>query len=250
MANTVLLAILFSASSLLFSLPFMTTVSAEESWAEDTQDKALYSGDVLLVPPFQDPEEFDMIDGFERGMRELSISVGGSRTLDEPHVYTFTLMPRMGWILATFNWPRGALEFEVEPFVSLVKIPSNSTGDSTGVSTNEITQEFGGTFMLGYNFETGTKLVPFVHAGAGAMYAGDKMLKIKEKGTSGKNLLETRINAVAQIGLGVKYFIKKRTALNVETRFRHVSNPTKNDKETDDAGLNSIFLLVGLSYFY
>ena len=219
----------------------MTAVSAE-----DTQDKALYSGDVLIVPPFQDPEEFDMIDGFERGMRELGISVGGSRTLDEPHVYTFTVMPRMGWILATFNWPRGALEFEVEPFVSLVKIPSNATDDST----NELTQEFGGTFMLGYNFETGTKLVPFVHAGAGAMYAGDKMLKIKEKGTSGKNLLETRINAVAQIGIGVKYFIKKRTALNVETRFRHVSNPTKDDKETDDAGLNSIFLLVGLSYFY
>ncbi|MHC4358252.1 MAG: SH3 domain-containing protein [Planctomycetota bacterium] len=199
MANTVLLAILFSASSLLLSFPFMATASAEESWAEDTQDKVLYSGDVLLVPPFQDPEEFDMIDGFERGMRELSINVGGSRTLDEPHVYTFTLTPRMGWILATFNWPRGALEFEVEPCVSVVKIPSNSTDDST----NEFTQEFGGTIMLGYNFETGTKLVPFVHAGAGAMQAGDKMLKVKEKGTSGKNLLKTRINAVAQVGLGV-----------------------------------------------
>ncbi|MCP4363816.1 MAG: outer membrane beta-barrel protein [Planctomycetes bacterium] len=249
MANTVLLAILFSASSLLLFLPFMTTaVPAEESWAEDTQDKALYSGDVLLVPPFQDPEEFDMIDGFERGMRELSISVGGSRTLDEPHIYTFTLTPRMGWILATFNWPRGALEFEVEPFVSVVKIPSNSTGDDD--STNAFTQEFGGTIMLGYNFETGTKLVPFVHAGAGAMQAGDKMLKVKEKGTSGKNLLKTRINAVAQVGLGVKYFIRKRTSLNLETRFRHVSNPTEDDKETDDAGFNSLFLLVGLSYFY
>lgn len=247
MTNPVLLAILLSASSLLFSLPFATTVSADSATpAENTRNKALYSGDVLLVPPFQDPEEFDMIDGFEKGMRELSVNVGAGASLEKsrtydfplvpetPQVYTFTLAPRIGWILATFNTPRGALEFEFEPFFSRVKVPGG------------FTEEYGGTAMLAYNFETGTKLVPFVHAGAGAMQAGSKMLNVKEKGEDGDPLLKTRLNAVAQMGLGVKYFIRKRTSLNLEARLRHVSNPT----ESDEAGLNSLFFLVGLSYFY
>ncbi|MEE9585098.1 MAG: acyloxyacyl hydrolase [Candidatus Brocadiales bacterium] len=239
MINTVLPVLLLSLSSLLFSFSFITPVLAE-----DTRKDALYSGNVRLVAPMQEEEEFNMIDGFEKGMRELGISGGvgaslgygdeGDTFLDEPRVYTFSLLPKMGWILGTYDRPRGALEFELEAFSSMVRV------------SNQFTDEEGITAMIGYNFETGTKWVPFVHGGSGIISSGVSSTGAREESGDRKKLLTSRLNAVGQIGVGLRYFIKERTSINAETRFRHVSNPTT----SEDAGINSIFLLFGLSYFY
>ncbi|MFQ5861714.1 MAG: outer membrane protein [Candidatus Brocadiales bacterium] len=242
MINPVFLVLLLCVSSIFFPFLFVSNLTH----AEDTYTKALYTGNTRLVAPFQEEEEFRMIDGFEPGMRELGISGGGSFSLEEPRIYTFTLLPKIGWILGTFNRPKGALEFELEPFVSIVKEPS------------QYSHEVGATIMIGYNFETGTKLVPFVHAGGGAIRSGmntgglshvrdleNAQGSLSDKDEA-KKLLKSRLNAIAQIGLGVKYFFKERTSFNIEYRWRHISDPST----TDDLGIDSQFFLFGLSYFY
>lgn len=242
MINPFLLALLFSVSSLFFSSSF-----AVNALAEDTHNKSLYSGNVPLVAPFQDEEEdFSIIDGFERGMHEIGISGGGSFSWESPRVYTFTLLPKYGWILETFDKPKGAVEFEVEPFVSGLKEPS------------KYSYEVGAAMMIGYNFETGTKWVPFVHAGGGPIYSGistgglDYVRNLeKTQGTISeqervKKLLKTNLNAIAQMGFGVKYFFKERTSFNSEFRWRHISNPATHD----DLGIDSMFFLVGMSVFH
>ncbi|MFQ5957295.1 MAG: outer membrane protein [Candidatus Brocadiales bacterium] len=243
MINPVFLALLLCISSLSFFFHFTSPVHAE-----DTHLMALYSGNTRLISPFQEEEEFRIIDGFEPGMRELSVSAGGSFSLEEPQIYTFTLLPKYGWILGTFNKPKGALEFELEPFFSVVKEPA------------QYSHEVGATIMIGYNFETGTKLVPFIHAGGGAIRSGmntgglSHVRDLEDAQGQGnlsdedeaKKLLKSRLNAIAQLGLGVKYFFKDRTSFNVEYRWRHISDPSTHD----DLGIDSQFFLFGLSYFY
>lgn len=155
MINPVVLALLVSASQLLVSFSFLPRVLAE-----DTSGLALYSGNVAIVTPYREAEKFTMLDGFEPGMHEVGVSAGGGISIDDPRIYTLSLLPKYGKILATFTKPRGALELELEPIVSYVR------------ARGENTYEVGATIMLGYNLETGTKLVPFVHGGLGGVYTG------------------------------------------------------------------------------
>ncbi|MHC4275894.1 MAG: hypothetical protein ACYSWY_07560 [Planctomycetota bacterium] len=193
-----------------------------------------------------DDEPFREIDRLEGGRTELGISGGGSFSWEQPHIYTFTLLPKIGWILDGFDTPKGSLEFELEPFVSLVKEPS------------DYTYEGGATIMMGYNFETGTKWVPFVHLGGGPIYSGMKKGGLshvrereREQGSvsdseEAQKILKTRLNAIAQMGFGAKYFFKKRTSLNAEFRWRHISNPATHD----DLGMDSMFFLLGMSFYH
>ena len=104
--------------------------------------------------------------------------------------------------------------------------------------------------MLGYNLETSTKLVPFVHGGLGGMYTGlADIAEDKTKTTTTekkKNILSSKLNAIGQVGIGTRYLLNKRTSLNLEGRFRHISNPFK----SGDQKVDSFFMLFGLSYFY
>lgn len=223
---------------------FLSTVSG--AFAEDEEPfYAGFMGNTKLLPPFLEGEEeeaeLNVQNSFEKGMRELGVSGGESFSWETPRYSTFTLLPKIGWMLATFDKPKGALEFELEPFVSLVTKP-------------ETTYEIGSAIMMGYNFETGTKLVPFVHAGGGAIYSGlttgglSEARELRNRGQSdeAKKLLANHLNAIAQMGFGVKYFFKEKTALDFEYRWRHISDPSTQD----DLGIDSNFVLFGVSYFY
>ncbi|MCQ4575517.1 MAG: hypothetical protein NOU37_09785 [Candidatus Brocadiales bacterium] len=50
-----------------------------------------------------------MLDGFEPGMHEVGVSAGGGISIDDPRIYTLSLLPKYGKILPTFTKPRGAL---------------------------------------------------------------------------------------------------------------------------------------------
>lgn len=232
----------------LFSLLVVFLLTFSVAFAEEEKEPfySRFMGNTKLVPPFLEAEEeeetgFNISNSFEKGMRELGISGGGSFSMETPRYTTFTLLPKIGWMLATFDKPKGALEFELEPFISLVSRP-------------ERTFEVGGAIMMGYNFETGTKLVPFVHAGGGAIYSGlttgglSEARELRQRGQpdEAKKLLKSHLNAIAQMGFGVKYFFKEKTALNLEYRWRHISDPSTHD----DLGIDSNFILFGVSYFY
>ncbi|MHC4357219.1 MAG: hypothetical protein ACYSWY_07565 [Planctomycetota bacterium] len=67
-----------------------------------------------------------------------------------------------------------------------------------------------------------------------------------KSGKEDKELLTSRTNAVAQAGAGFKCLFKERTSFNTEVRWRYVSDPTT----SEDVGINSIFFLFGVPYFY
>jgi predicted porin len=49
------------------------------------------------------------------------------------------------------------------------------------------------------------------------------------------------------IGLGLHYFFSKNTAFTMEGRYRHLSNA---DIKRPKTGINSYFILIGLSYLF
>ncbi|MDO8137478.1 MAG: acyloxyacyl hydrolase, partial [Candidatus Brocadiales bacterium] len=94
--------------------------------------------------------------------------------------------------------------------------------------------EVGLNVLFTYNFETGTKFVPYFSTGAGFLYTD---LRVHELGS--------RFNASPQGGVGIKYFLKDTTALSFQYRFRHVSNI---GTASPNRGIDSSFILFGIDF--
>jgi len=119
-------------------------------------------------------------------------------------------------------FPRGTFELAVEPFAS-------------AIFDTETTAEAGGAIVPTYYFDTGTRLLPYIEGGVGAMYTS-----LSEFNLGGK----FQFLIFGEVGLS--YFLTDRMALRLGGRFRHISNASTHK---NNAGLDSVIVAVGFSYF-
>jgi opacity protein-like surface antigen len=120
-----------------------------------------------------------------------------------------------------FN-PRSIVQFQVEPFLSLVTKPDNNL--ETGVSF---------WLKMGLLPET-SRLQPYFKLGAGLLYMTQHTLE-----------QSTQFNFTEQLAAGFHYSLSKNTSLTLEGRWRHLSNARI---KSPNSGINSYFVLTGISY--
>ena len=101
-----------------------------------------------------------------------------------------------------------------------------------------------GSYMVGigpiirYNFiRPKWKLIPYVQAGCGICYTDAYYYEAIGQG----------FNFTLQTGIGIKYLLKKDWAVDLETRYHHVSNA---DMDERNKGINAIGFTVGITYYF
>ncbi len=127
-------------------------------------------------------------------------------------------------LLVSFNYNLGdssPLYFVIEPWVSIVTSPDGN-------------YEAGASFLLQYTGEFSDKIYPYVKAGAGFVWISQE----SEQQTDG-------LNFSTHAGIGVKRAINPSVCINLEYRFRHVSN---GGVEKPNSGIDSGMLLAGIEF--
>lgn len=120
-----------------------------------------------------------------------------------------------------FN-PSQLLQFQIEPFISLVSSPDANI-------------ETGTSFLLKMGILPHTrKFQPYIKAGLGMVYM-----------TQHTREQSTQFNFIEQGGLGFHYFFQKNTAFTLEGRFRHLSN---SGIKHPNSGINTYFVVAGVYY--
>lgn len=118
---------------------------------------------------------------------------------------------------------KGRADFILEPFINTISSPSSNV-------------EVGSNFLLQYVFPLTEKFQPYIKGGLGMLYMSQHTL---EQGT--------QYNFLPQGGAGVQYFVKNNLALNLEYRYRHLSNASIKDP---NSGIDSNLYLCGFTYFF
>lgn len=119
---------------------------------------------------------------------------------------------------------RGVLEYKAEAVFGYM--PDQRNGGVVGLSPLGLRYSFTGL---------GGRSAPYVGGALGFVYAN---LPDYVQGT--------KFNFTESVGVGFRYFMDYRTTLNVEFRYRHLSNA---GIEQPNDGLNTGFLLVGMSWY-
>jgi hypothetical protein len=118
--------------------------------------------------------------------------------------------------------PSQLLQFQLEPFISLVSSP-------------HVNVETGTSFLLKMGLLPQTRrFQPYIKAGVGMVYM-----------TQHTREQITQFNFIEQGGLGLHYFFRKNTAFTLEGRFRHLSN---SGIDHPNHGINTYFAVAGISY--
>jgi hypothetical protein len=159
---------------------------------------------------------------FEAGMREYGISGGFGYGQEDETIADFVLLPKIGFFIADFDRVKGALEFEIEPMLGMFLSPSRAIQAGLNV-------------LFTYNFETGTKFIPFFSAGAGFLYTN---LDVNELGS--------KFNGAPQGGPGLKYMLNDNTALSFSTRIHHISNA---GTASPNRGIDTFMFLIGMDFY-
>jgi lipid A 3-O-deacylase PagL len=98
----------------------------------------------------------------------------------------------------------------------------------------------GGGILLRYNFvDLGSRLVPYIQAGAGFQVNDAFHSEFQP-------YLGSRIELTAQAGLGLRFFLSKCLSLDIEGSVQHISNLNMNDR---DEGINALGGMAGVTYF-
>ena len=202
------------------------------------QEGPLFTNEVLVTQPEpaleSGPEsiwESSVGEGFRSSAQSITLSAGatygfaafGGRESHDLALVSLTYGHMLGHTVGQDHWYRGNFEGRLELF----------TGAQFSPSTDWLV---GLTPHLRYNFATGTRLIPFVDAGAGvtATSIGPPDLS----GTFEFNL---------QAGTGIQWFFKDNVALTLEARYIHFSCAGINDP---NRGLNGVTGLIGWSFFF
>ena len=192
----------------------------------------LESGAALAADAADQPGTYGSAFGFGRQSlgisagHGLALPVGGTDSPEMEDIQFVYVTPRWGIgitdPLGGRSWYRGNFELMLEgTFLYMFEPKSGIAG---GIAPG-----------LRYNFLTGTRFIPFLHAGVGFI-ALDADLARQSDG----------LNFILQSGVGLHYFLSQSTALTGEWRFHHISNANIHDR---NAGINSSLFLLGLTFF-
>ena len=133
----------------------------------------------------------------------------------------FDLKPQLEKI--NFN-PPVMFDFVLEPFASYSYQPDNNA-------------EIGNNFLVKIGFVPETwKLQPYFKGGVGFIYITQHT---REQGT--------QFNFNEYAGLGLHYFLNKRTAITAEYRYRHLSNASI---KSPNRGIDTNYGIVGVSHLF
>jgi hypothetical protein len=170
-------------------------------------------------------------EGFGPSAQDFGVEAGASHgvaAFGGTQAHNLSLMSLtyghiLGRVKGQGHWFRGNWEFRAELFGGAEFSPD--TEWLVGLAPH-----------LRYNFATGTRLVPFVDAGAGATGTG-----------IGPPDLSNTFEFNLQAAVGLHWFIKDDVALTVEARYVHfscagISSPNR--------GLNTLLGLVGVNWFF
>lgn len=173
----------------------------------------------------------DIGANLSQGTTEVGISLGasvGEQIFGGTKTHDFALAKLLvgrtfGSEMASDHWYRGQWEWLGEVFGGGQFEPGNA-------------YVIGVTPGLRYNFNTGSRWVPFFDAGAGVS-ATD----------IGHPDLGGRFQFNLQAGPGVRWFVEKNVAVTLQSRYLHLSSA---GTEHPNAGVNTTAFYVGMSWFF
>jgi lipid A 3-O-deacylase len=174
----------------------------------------------------------DFSDHFQRGRYELSLMSGamfspiGADQHRPTEDYTLSGL-QFGWMLTSAKgtgWTRGSWEVALEAMGGSV-----FKGGGSYVA--------GGTVWLRYNFVPANwRVMPYVQAGAGA-----------EATDMDQRLIGQTFNFNLDLAVGVRCFVARNWAIDLECRYQHLSNGTI---AKHDVGVNAVGPMVGVSFCF
>jgi lipid A 3-O-deacylase len=196
------------ARLLLILLPFI--FFASPAFAADLNSK-----DIILHSPY----ETGFLAGYGWAMDHHAV---------QPCIEDALFMPSLSVLLTNkemgTSFFRGLVQYQAEPVVGVITHPNGKV--EAGLS-------FAG---FKYNFTSlESRWSPYSTFGFGAIYE-----------PIGHRVQGSDFNFIIQTGLGVEYFLDDKRAINVQYRYRHISNA---HIKNPNSSINSSFLLVGLSFF-
>lgn len=118
----------------------------------------------------------------------------------------------------------GTLEYalEIEPVVVIRQMANAFGGGLTPL-------------VLQYNFASGSRMIPFIEAGAGAQFTG---LKVPED--------TSKFNFTPQAGIGTYLFRRSSSAIIMGARYHHTSNA---GLHRPNPGHNNLYFYTGFSWW-
>lgn len=120
--------------------------------------------------------------------------------------------------------PPGMMQFQIEPFLSLVTNPDTN-------------MEVGTSFLLKFGLAPETwKFQPYIKGGVGMSWMSQHTLE-----------QSTQFNFISSFGTGVHYFFQNDRALTLEYRYRHASNA---GIKHPNSGIDNHFCLVGITQLF
>jgi Lipid A 3-O-deacylase (PagL) len=165
------------------------------------------------------------------GAFEWTIAAGGGASLpkDDLHLETVTsfhLLPHLGYFVTDEVGRaalRGNLEILVEPTLGYLDASTSATVVGVAVLPRWV-------------FAGSPRVRPYLEAGAGILVG---QIDLRQTNCD--------VNFILEGGGGAMVFMTDRVALTLGARLQHVSNA---DRCSQNEGLNSVFGLVGISYFF
>ncbi len=176
--------------------------------------------------------DLDSANIIENSPYEIGFLTGYGWAMDhhsvQPCIEHAVFMPSISILLTKkelgASFFRGLVQYQAEPVVGVITHPNGKV--EAGLS-------FAG---FKYNFTAlHSRWSPYSTFGFGAIYE-----------PIGHNVQGSDFNFIIQTGFGVQYFIDEKHAVNIQYRYRHISNAHIKDP---NRSINSSFLLVGFSFF-
>jgi len=182
--------------------------------------------------PAEPPENANEQTHYEKILSNSKYSLGllagyGFELFGRPDLGLVEVLPSVAFPIDSIKgkiFYRGVLEYKIEPVLGLFS-EYNDHGEV-------------GIFPLGlrYNFTAlDGRLMPYIEGQLGAVY-----LDVPKK------IQGTRFNFMESAGAGVRYFLSDKLAVNIQARYKHMSNA---GIRKPNGGISSAFLLLGLDYY-
>ena len=187
---------------------------------------------LFLTAGLSRADEINAKDILQKSKYELGVLTGYGWAMDhlpqEPDIQHAVVLPSLSITLSGIergsSFYRGIIQYQLEPVIGIITVPNQRA-------------EFGLSAVgFKYNF-TGleNRWLPYSNFGFGTIYE-----------PIGHHVQGTNFNFILQTGVGVEYFLDEKRAINVQYRYRHISNACI---KLPNSSINSSFVLVGLSFF-